>query len=123
MVMLFMIMFAVLVMSTATLSYAQKAVPAGEIIAEVQNNQPVSYDGVIISGDLDLGRLNLAKVRCEFSIVNSTVKNASLNGVSFEKYVSFRGTTFSNASFNKTTFLESSDFGNASFHHASFVDA
>ena len=118
-----MIMFAVLVMSTATLSYAQKAVPAGEIIAEVQNDQPVNYEGVIISGDLDLGRLNPAEVRCEFSIVNSTVQNASFNGVSFEKDASFWGTTFSNASFNKTTFLESSDFGNVSFHRASFVDA
>ena len=116
-------MIAILVLATATVSSAQMTVPAGEIIAKVQNNQPVNYDGVIISGDLDLGRLNPPEVHSVISIVNSTVQNASFNGVSFEKDASFWGTTFSNAGFNKTTFLENSDFSNVSFHHASFVGA
>ena len=101
-------MIAILVLATATVSSAQRTVPAGEIIAKVQNNQPVNYDGVIISGDLDLGRLNPPEVHSVISIVNSTVQNASFNGVSFEKDVSFWGTTFFNVGFNKTTFLENS---------------
>lgn len=106
MVRLFIIMLAVLMMSNATVSFALETVPAIEIIAKVQNNQPVNYEDVSISGDLDLGRLNPAEVHSVFSIVNSTVQNASFNGVSFEKDVSFWGTTFFNVGFNKTTFLE-----------------
>ena len=116
-------MLAILVLATVTVSSAQRTVPASEIIAKVQDNQPVNYDGVIISGDLDLGRLTPPEVHSVISIVNSTVQNASFNGVSFEKEASFWGTIFSNASFNKTTFLENSDFSNVSFHHASFVGA
>jgi hypothetical protein len=74
---LFMIVLAVLVLSTATVSYGQRSVPAGEIIAKVKNNQPVNYEGVNISGDMDLGKLNLAEIHSEFSIVNSTVQSAS----------------------------------------------
>lgn len=116
-------MLAVLMMSNATVSFALETVPAIEIIAKVQNNQPVNYEDVSISGDLDLGRLNPAEVHSVFSIVNSTVQNASFNGVSFEKDVSFWGTTFFNVGFNKTTFLENSDFSNVSFHRASFAGA
>ncbi|VVB63839.1 Uncharacterised protein [uncultured archaeon] len=104
----FIILLAVLVMSNATVSFALETVPAIEIIAKVQNNQPANYEGVIISGDLDLGRLNPDEVHSVISIVNSTVQNASFNEVSFEKDVSFWGTTFCNVSFNKTTFLENS---------------
>ena len=120
---LFIIILAVLMMSNATVSFALETVPAIEIIAKVQNNLPVNYEDVNISGDLDLGRLNPAEVHSAFSIVNSTVQNASFNGVSFEKDVSFWGTTFFNVGFNKTTFLENSDFSKVSFHRASFMDA
>ncbi|MGD0952835.1 MAG: hypothetical protein ABR985_10680 [Methanotrichaceae archaeon] len=58
---LFIIILAVLMMSNAAVSFALETVPAIEIIAKVQNNQPVNYEGVIISGDLDLGRLNLRR--------------------------------------------------------------
>ena len=71
---LFIIILAVLMMSNATVSFALETVPAIEIIAKVQNNQPVNYEGVTISGDLDLGRLNPAEVHSAFSIVNSTVQ-------------------------------------------------
>jgi hypothetical protein len=50
---LFMVMLAVLVVSTATVTSAQRTVPAGEIIAKVQNNLPINYNDVIITGDLD----------------------------------------------------------------------
>jgi hypothetical protein len=37
----------ILALATATVSSARMTVPAGEIIAKVQNNQPINYDSVI----------------------------------------------------------------------------
>lgn len=118
-----LLMLAILVIATAGASSSpdQRIVPADEIIAKIQNNQPVAYSNVIVSGDLDLSGLKPAEISTSFSLINSTVQNASFDGASFEKEAVFWGTTFRSASFNKTKFNANSDFSNTSFHRVGFL--
>jgi hypothetical protein len=90
-------MLAILVIATAGASSSpdQRTVPADEIIAKIQNDQPVAYRNVIVSGDLDLSGLKPAEISTSFSLINSTVQNASFDGAAFEKDATFWGTTFS----------------------------
>ena len=60
------IMLVVLVMANATVSSAQSSVSASEIVAKVQNNQPIESDNVTISRDLDVGRLNPTRSAASF---------------------------------------------------------
>jgi len=116
-------LMAVLAIVAVSTSSAQQVVPAQEIIAKLAGNEPVYYDGVYISGDLDLRFLPAARVSDSFVLTNSTIANASFSCVTFAKDAVFWGTAFGNASFEKTGFLGRADFANTSFASASFSSA
>jgi len=98
----------------------QPSVPAQEILAKITNNEPVYYDGVQISGHLDLSSLPEARVSESLALVNCTVPNATFDGITFAQDAVFWGTAFNNSGFEKATFLGRSDFSNATFDQADF---
>ncbi len=114
---------AVVAIVAVCVSSAQQVIPASEIIAELAGNEPIYYDGVSISGDLDLRLLPGARVSNSFALTNSSLVNASFSGVTFAKEAVFWGSTFANASFEKASFLGQADFANTSFANASFSSA
>jgi uncharacterized protein YjbI with pentapeptide repeats len=113
-------MMAVLAMSVLFASNAQEVIPAEKLLAQIESHQPIYYDGVLVSGDLDLQSLPGAIVTDSFALTNSTIVNATFDGVTFAKDAVFWGTTFGNASFDRASFLGISDFANTSFQRASF---
>jgi uncharacterized protein YjbI with pentapeptide repeats len=114
---------AVLTIVVVCVSSAQQVIPASEIIAELASNEPIYYDGVSISGDLDLRFLPEARVSESFALTNSSLANASFSGITFAKDAVFWGSTFGNASFEKASFLGQADFANTSFANTSFSAA
>ena len=116
-------MIAVLAMVAISVSSAEQVVPAQEILAKLASNEPVYYDGVRISGDLDLATLPGARVSDTLALVNCTIANASFSGVTFAKDAVFWGTSFGNVSFEKASFLGQADFANATFSRAGFSAA
>ncbi len=102
---------------------AQQAVPAQEIYAKIEGNEPVYYDSIRVLGDLDLRSLSDARVSNSFTLTNSTLINASFDGITFAKDAVFWGTTFGNASFEKAAFLGQADFANTSFGNVCFSAA
>jgi uncharacterized protein YjbI with pentapeptide repeats len=117
------ILIAVLILATTALSSAMTIVPAGEIFAKVENNQPINYSNISVIGNLDISALRTPFVCSEFIITNSIINNASFNSVSFEKDVILWGTSFGNASFDEAHFIGQADFANTSFQQASFTGA
>jgi len=114
---------AVLAVALVTTSSAQQVVPAQEILAKIVNKEPVYYDNIRVLGDLDLQFLPDARVADSFALTNSTLINASFDGVTFEKDAVFWGTTFGNASFDHASFIGQADFANTSLSNASFTAA
>jgi uncharacterized protein YjbI with pentapeptide repeats len=98
-------------------------VQAGEVLSQIIDGKPVRYDGVTVVGDLDLSSLKDPRMESSFELVNSTISNATFDGVTFEKDAIFWGTTFQNASFNKTTFSAQADLSNTTFGQVSFMGA
>ncbi|MFZ3149718.1 MAG: pentapeptide repeat-containing protein [Methanothrix sp.] len=107
-------------MAVVSTSGAEQVVPAQEILAELAINEPVYYDNIRVLGDLDLSTQPGARVSNTFALTNSTLINASFEGVTFAKDAVFWGTTFENASFEKASFQGQADFANATFGKASF---
>jgi hypothetical protein len=91
-------------------------VDAAQILARIESNEPVSYDDVSISGNLDLSRLD-GPVRQPLKITNCTFLGlANFEEVTFEELLDFRGITFErNASFAKAQFQGDANFGGARF--------
>ena len=116
-------MIAVLAMSVLFASNAQEVIPAEKLLAQIESNQPIYYDSVLVSGDLDLQSLPGAIVTNSFMLTNSTIINATFDGVTFAKDAVFWGTSFGNASFYKASFLGMADLANTSFQQASFGEA
>ncbi|HPM26332.1 MAG TPA: hypothetical protein PLD96_03245, partial [Methanothrix sp.] len=85
-------------LSALSTSCAEEAVPAQEILAKVAAHEPVYYDGVLISGDLDLTALPGEQISESFALVNCTIPNVSFFGVTFAQDAAFWGTTFGNVS-------------------------
>ena len=108
------------VLSALSTSCAEEAVPAQEILAKVAAHEPVYYDGVLISGDLDLTALPGEQISESFALVNCTIPNVSFFGVTFAQDAAFWGTTFGNVSIEKAIFSGQADFSNATFGSASF---
>jgi len=108
------------VLSALSTSCAEETVPAQEILARIAAHEPVYYDGVIISGNLDLSALPAARVQESLALVNCTIAKASFSGVTFAQDTAFWGTLFDNASFEKATFSGRADFSNATFGMTSF---
>ncbi|MFB3765714.1 MAG: pentapeptide repeat-containing protein [Methanotrichaceae archaeon] len=96
-------------------------VQAGDVLGQIRNGAPIYYDGVNISGNLDLS--GLGKVNSSLLIINSSIPDSNFAGVTFEKDVVFWGSTFGNASFDKTAFIGLADFSNTSWRHTSFSEA
>jgi uncharacterized protein YjbI with pentapeptide repeats len=116
-------LIAVLAMSVVSTSGAEQVIPVQEIYAKLENKEPVYYDNVRVLGELDLKSLPDARVSNSFAITNSTLINASFDGVTFAKDAVFWGTTFGNASFESAAFLGLADFANTVFSNASFSAA
>lgn len=110
-------------MVAISVSGAEQVVPAQEILAKLASNEPIYYDGVRISGDLDLATLPGARVPDTLALVNCTIVNASFSDVTFTKDAIFWGTAFENTRFEKTSFLGQADFANATFSRAGFSAA
>ena len=108
------------VLSALSASGAEETVPTQEILARIAAHEPVYYDGVRISGNLDLSALPGAEVQETLALVNCTIPDASFSGVTFAQDVAFWGTAFGNASLEKATFSGPADFSNATFGPASF---
>jgi uncharacterized protein YjbI with pentapeptide repeats len=116
-------LLAFLLMVVVSTSGAEQVIPAQEIYAKTVGKEPVYYDSVRISGDLDLSTLPDARVSNSFLITNSTLINTTFDGVTFAKDAVFWGTTFANASFDHATFLGQADFANTSLGNVSFTAA
>ncbi len=81
------------VLSALSTSCAEEAVHAQEILAKIAAHEPVYFDGVLISGYLDLSALPAAQVQESLALVNCTIPNASFSGVTFAQDVAFWGTS------------------------------
>ncbi|MCU0637474.1 MAG: pentapeptide repeat-containing protein [Methanothrix sp.] len=126
-----------------------RVVPAQEILDKIERGEPVEYHHVIVEGDLDLGKLDLPKIKMErtsYEIikldldenankVSSSIRmnDSEINGSVFLSnsifmdHVDFRGSFFNGnayfnfSSFNGTTSFEDSSFnGTADFKHSTF---
>lgn len=109
-------------------------VPAGEILSKIKNGQPVEYDNVIVTGDLNLSNLDLSLIEetlhetkalrpsDKATFVNSSIRlndsfiegNVYMNNAIFEKVVNFNATKF-----NRSVYFQQSRFNGPSFFWAS----
>jgi uncharacterized protein YjbI with pentapeptide repeats len=113
----------VVIMSSGVRSASlSNQVPAEEIISLVRDGRPVYYEGVSVVGDLSLDGLAEKRIKSPFVMINSTVQNASFDGVSFQDYAIFWSSAFENVSFNGTGFARA-DFSDTYFGRCSFMGA
>ena len=94
---------------------------ASDILSQIRDGTPVYYDGVNVSGNLDLSGFD--RVNSSLTIINSSIPNSNFAGVTFEKDVIFWGTAFGNTSFDKATFIGAADFSNTSWKRTSFSES
>jgi len=99
-------------------------IKAEEIMAKIEEGQPVEYENVIIYGDLDLHRLDLPLNKNKRKIINSIIKieysvikgDAFFDHSAFTKLVDFDGTVFNRAAnFSDSQFQEDAGFSEAQF--------
>jgi uncharacterized protein YjbI with pentapeptide repeats len=114
------LLVAVLAIAAFSPACAQLVIPAQEVAGKLAAGEPVYYDSVIISGNLDLRSLPEARISVPVAITNSSFGNATFAGVTFAQDAVFWGSRFGNSSFEKASFLGQADFANASFANASF---
>jgi uncharacterized protein YjbI with pentapeptide repeats len=102
---------------------------ASEILAKIGKGKPITYDHVIIKGNLDISRLNLPKegekyiISSPIKIIDSKIEgNLIFSETIFKETVYFRGAQFiKNANFGGSRFIKDADFGNSQFRReASF---
>lgn len=98
---------------------ALQEIPASTIIEQVRDGSPVNYNGVLVTGSLDLSETG--RVTTSLEIVNSTVSESNFDNLNFEKDVIFWGTSFRNSSFKNTSFSANAYFINVSFLNVSFA--
>lgn len=111
----------VLLVAVVSLGAAQHALPAQQILSQIAACQPVHYEGITITGDLNLSTLPGSQISAAIALVNCTIPDASFEGITFVQDAFFWGCSFGNASFEKATFLGRADFANASFRQAGFT--
>lgn len=125
-----------------------KIIPASDILAKIQNEEPIEYDNILIEDDLDLRQFSLrSNITSPIKIIDSTFKgDVIFNGVHFDEKVDFSGSNFTKAAdfydaifgddvdfrttkfnngvhFNGDTFCGNSDFADATFcGHAYFSE-
>jgi uncharacterized protein YjbI with pentapeptide repeats len=121
------LMIAIIILGNGALSAYSSSFNASEVQAEevlslLKEGRPVYFEGVIITGNLDLEELEKRPVRSPFVIINSTLQNASFEGVTFEDDAVLWGSHFGNASFKGAVFSRA-DFSDASFGNSNFMGA
>jgi len=124
---------------------APRMVDAGEILKKIELGQPVDYQNVIVTGDLDLNRVaalslpaqrtaqkssaGMAVVASPISITNSIILNdVNFSSVILENVINFQGTKFNDiakfsdaqfrqeAKFERAQFNQTADFSSAQFN-------
>ncbi|HEX7445657.1 MAG TPA: pentapeptide repeat-containing protein, partial [Methanothrix sp.] len=92
------------------------AVAAEDILAQIGSGEPLNYDNVTITGQLDLTHL-AGPVRQSVKITNSLFQGPlNFNAVSFDGALDLRGCVFQeNASFAKSNFLSDVSLSGARF--------
>ena len=111
-----------------------RMVDAGEILKKIELGQPVDYQNVIVTGDLDLNRVaalslpaqrtaqkssaGMAVVASPISITNSIILNdVNFSSVILENVINFQGTKFNDiAKFSDAQFRQEAKFERAQFN-------
>jgi uncharacterized protein YjbI with pentapeptide repeats len=106
-------------------------IPPEIIIAQIENNEVIDYDGITVTGNLDFGKLNLPLgddgrciIKKQVKITNSNIQGPTrILNVNFMEHIDFSGTTFINADFHGSVFSKFAGFENAIFKgYASFAN-
>ncbi|VVB63965.1 Pentapeptide repeats (9 copies) [uncultured archaeon] len=101
-----------------------KEIPASEILAKIENGEPVEYDHVIIKGNLEVSRLEVPTDEIGKKIIVSliNIRNSLINGASdfndaiFGEIVDFNGSQFNGmAEFLGTQFNRNVSFAESQF--------
>jgi hypothetical protein len=118
------LMLGLMAISLADGAELSRAVPASEILAKIEKGQPVEYDHVIITGDLNLSKLGLQSKYIDRSgiekpsgllkgikIVRSLIR---INDSVIDGIVDFSSTILENSTnFRGTVFNSTVDFSSA----------
>ncbi|HEX7445658.1 MAG TPA: pentapeptide repeat-containing protein [Methanothrix sp.] len=96
-------------------------VPADEILSRMSDGQSIYYDGINITGDLNLSSLLGSRTHSRLQLINCTVSSVTFKGLTMDSDLVLWGTSFGNASFDKASFLGMADLANTSFQHSSFL--
>ena len=100
------------------------AIAAQDILAQIRSGEPLDYDNVTITGQLDLGPLD-GPVKQSIRITNSRFLGpVRIEAVTFAEVLDLRGCIFQeNVSFVKSRFLGDAKFSGAKFlKQADFAD-
>ena len=100
-------------------------IAAQNIVSQIRSGQPISYNNITVTGQLDLSRLE-GPIRHPLTITNSRFQGPVLmEGVIFSQGLDLRGSIFqNNVSFARSRFLGDAKFSGARFtKRADFSDA
>lgn len=106
-------------------------IPSEIIIAQIENSEVVDYDGITITGNLDLCMLKLPLgddgrciIKMPIKITHSNIQGLTrILNVNLMGHIDFSGTTFVNADFQGSVFSKFAGFGDAIFTgYASFAN-
>lgn len=114
-----LLVVATIISSNIESALATTPVMADEILSLARDGQPVYYEDIYIKGDLNLSSLPEMMVKSPFVIINSTIPDASLDGIVFRDDAIFWGTMFGNCSSNGSSFSQA-DFSDTSFGRSNF---
>ncbi len=120
----------------AKIGLPDKIIPAKIIITQIENSEAVDYDGITISGNLDLRELKLPLdddgrciIKVPLKITHSEISGLTkILNVNFSERIDFSGTTFINADFQGSVFSKFAGFedaiftGYAFFANVHFID-
>lgn len=115
----------------ANIDSHNKLIPPEIIIAQIENNEVIDYDGVIVTGILDLSRLKLPLgddgrciIKMPIKITHSNIQGPTrILNANFMGHIDFSGTKFINADFQGSLFSKFANFGDAIFTgYASFAN-
>jgi len=97
-------------------SSASPAIAAQDILAQIRSGEPLDYNNVTITGELDLGP-GEEPVRQSIRIINSRFQGpVKIEGVTFAEFLDLRGCIFrDDVSFIKSRFLGDAKFAGAKF--------
>lgn len=121
---LFLLIIAALTAGIAHGSQTLREVHASDVLEKIARGEEINYDRAIITGNLDLGDLNLSRddfgrrVIASKICINSSLINGDVDfdNLKFMRKIDFGGTTFrGNVSFSGSHFVSIASFRNASF--------